>query len=58
MRPHEAASGAKWRYQRDITPAGASALRQCGLIEAGEETDPSALGNALLEAAVRYLVSD
>src|SRR5208283_2231022 len=31
----------------NITPSGASALRQCGLIEAGEETDPSALGNRI-----------
>ena len=43
-----------------ITPSGASDLRQYGLIGAGEETDPSALGNALLKAAARYLdiVSD
>jgi len=44
----------------DITPEGASALRRSGLIEAGEETDPSKVGIGLLEAAARYLgiVSD
>ena len=59
QRLHAAPSGSI-RVCLDITPSGASALRQCGLIEAGEETDPSALGNALLEAAARYLgiVSD
>jgi hypothetical protein len=39
----------------DISPAGVSALRRGGLIEAGEETNPSAIGNGLLEAAARYL---
>jgi hypothetical protein len=43
------------RVSLDITPAGASALRQCGLIGAGEKTNPSAVGNGLLEAAARYL---
>jgi hypothetical protein len=44
----------------NITPSGASAFRQRGLIEAGEETNPSEVGDALLEAAARYLdiVSD
>lgn len=56
----QAATSGSIRVCLDIAPAGTSALRQHGLIEAGEETDPRALGNALLEAAARYLeiVSD
>jgi hypothetical protein len=51
----QAAARSSVRVCLDITPSGASALRQCGLIAAGEETAPSALGNGLLEAAARYL---
>jgi uncharacterized protein DUF5681 len=51
----QAAPRSSVRVCLDITPSGASALRQCGLIAAGEETAPSALGNGLLEAAARYL---
>ena len=56
----EAAPSGSIRVCLDITPSGASFLRRYGLIGAGEETDPSALGIALLEAAGRYLdiVSD
>ena len=50
-RPQVATNGI--RICLDITLEGASALRRSGLIAAGEEANPSAIGIGLLEAAAR-----
>jgi hypothetical protein len=39
----------------DIAPAGVRALRRCGLIGLGDETDQQAIARGVLEAAGRYL---
>ena len=52
----DAAEAGVW-ITMTITPSGASALRRRGLIAAGQEREPKAVANGLLEAAARYLFS-